>query len=962
MDDSVSDPQDQNPSDPDEILAASKFGAADDSLDTYANKAPWVGKIFLSYSSPDRTQTNGVRRLLTGMGHEVFHDHESIKAGSKWRTFLASGLEQSDCLAVFWTRHAQKSKWVAEEYETWVEMKPESPLIPIYGDPKVPLPPLLSERHVVDLGYAPQEEKKEKKGKAGLLLLGRGAWELAAEINGSIDTALGMADKLRKAGKSGAAVVQGVVSELKREGYPVPKPELIEEGLRDLGGLGWKVQFAANPLEPIKKPARWATEKLRQATPGAVAGTLTGALAAAIIGALMAPPAVQSARCRPLQSWGAPAVLTAGCPPSTSTPLPPDVNPVTPVTRVDNSTYNTSVLPYEFEREFRELRSRADIMLAILARLELNGGRDGRDGVDGRDGAAGRDGVDGGNAGATDGRDGRNATFAGWPFNPAPVTVSDWAVLLDRWEQDEERRWMALVAILEANQAQTDTILQALTNTREAPVSAGDVVDHSTVLAALVEGLDNQETRLATIESHLERLRLEPTDGEGRTTTIRNSGLGDLITRLENAMAQQGGVGGGASGQVGSDPAGPTAVPASSREVHYLLLPYSIGLAPSGVLPGDDGLGDARRKVISEDDDTPLQIAGPQAQVLMFPYKVGAVSVLGLEGSELELIIRDLHAFLLDPNRGDVYERRMPGRYARLLVLPYELDPLPPGLDRAPVQGVLDDVHEQLDLDGAGQAGTDEPRDEFGAPIGRDVELVLTPAQVRDLITPHVLASPARLMETFQPSAGTSGVGRVVDLGPVVALHNRTYEQLLSMDGEAPVGPGADWSEDMAILAVGQREVQQTLDSVLAKIAVLEAGGRGVAVITGPGGSASVATGADAFGGGPGPIRYVRPAGEGIFQAPQALDTLPPAYPAQAKADSLHGVVDVEAMIMEDGSVQVRRTASAAGLAVLEQAAADQVAKWLFEPGTLNGDAIAVPLRVSLSFELGAPQRRPNDF
>jgi protein TonB len=93
-----------------------------------------------------------------------------------------------------------------------------------------------------------------------------------------------------------------------------------------------------------------------------------------------------------------------------------------------------------------------------------------------------------------------------------------------------------------------------------------------------------------------------------------------------------------------------------------------------------------------------------------------------------------------------------------------------------------------------------------------------------------------------------------------------------------------------------------------------------------------------------------------------ALDTLPPAYPEQAKADSLHGVVDVEAMILRDGSVQVRRTAAESGLTILERAAADQVAQWRFQAGTLNGDAIEVPLRVSLSFELGPRPGGVNDF
>lgn len=680
MDDSVSDPPDQDRSlpvpvgddtaeatgpieplpdgsTPGQILSASKFGAASGTVDAYAGQGPWVGKIFLSYSSPDRTQTNGIRKLLQGMGHTVFHDHESISAGSKWRTYLATALEQSDCVALFWTKHARKSDWVREEYETFARMKPENPLIPIYGDRKVPLPPLLSEHHVVDLGYQPAEKPDGKRRGVGVLGLAGGAAQLASQINGSIDTALGVADKLRKAGKGSAAIVQGVVSALKTEGYPVPHPEMLEEGLKTLGGLGWRARFQSDPLEPIKKPARWAKERAAQAAPGAIAGAALGAAAAVLAGVLMAP-VVQGGVCEPLRAADAPSFVTAGCPAESEDHPDGDRENEAGDGPVNNyyRTTTRNALPYAFDREFRALRVRADLMIDLVGRLSPGSG----------------------NAGAI--------TSAGWPNWPTATTVADWSSLLATWERDERVRLSALASILEANQSQAESILQALADIQtDRP---GEPADLSVILRALVEGLDNQhsiEARLMAVQSHLERLRIEVPDPSGATRTIQNTGLGDLIVNIQAGLDRGDSV---------------IVVPAGRHDVHYFLLPYSTGLIPPGSLGPEEGLNDARSEVRTDRGGGELELTPAQVRVLLLPYLSGGVSVLGIEGSELESAILELHRFLLEPGSVTRFEREISGREARLLVLPYEMTPLPTDLDLATVQSVLDDLAAQLGLNG----------------------------------------------------------------------------------------------------------------------------------------------------------------------------------------------------------------------------------------------------------------------
>lgn len=931
----------------DAALEDSRFGAASRTLDAFDKKAPWIGNIFLSYSSPDRTRTNGIRKLLEGMGHRVFHDHESIAAGSRWRTYLATALKQADCVALYWTKHAQRSKWVREEYETFTRMKPDNPLIPIYGDRKLPLPPLLSEHQVVDLGYVPDE--KEKKG-GGVAILG--AARLADQINGSIDTALSIARRLRKAGKSAAGITQGVVTALKEQGYPVSHPDKLKEGLRALGGFGWLPRITADPLAPVRKPLRWAKEAALRATPPAVGA----AVAAGIVGVITAP-VITDWVCRPLAASAVSGWVGERCASRSVEPPPP--GPTPPVINNNYYTSTPEVFPYTFDREFRAIRERADLIVELVRDLAL--GRPGRDGARGLDGLNGRD-------------------AQGWPYWHTGTQPTEWPILFARWEADGQRRRHILATLLAANLAQTDTILQALAATRQPPVDLADPSDYGPILGQLLEGMDDQGARLAAIEDHLARLRVRSAAnttaetpgpmGEGGERGRDDTGLGeDFLRRIEEALAR-----------------GDTilTVEATRREFHYFLLPYSV--AQPGVLGEDDGLDELRDVVrerggsggtggaptpgqgdasASSDADTgtgeppvELGLSVPQARTLLLPYRAGTVSVLGIKGHALDPVIDSLHRFMLTPG-SDSLELTLTPEDARLLVMPYTLRPLPPGVVVGPVQDVVDAVNRQVGLETPPDG--DERREEESAPSAPsapdEVTLQVTRAQAPLLIQPHIFASPAALLETYRDPR--SGIGRdaQLDLALVLERQDEANRVLRGLDARTRGGLDPVTAGELALLSTNQERMQRTLDSlrILLTGHVTPSGGSSGDVAPPVTSAAGVASATEE----PGHIRYVRPAAEGVFKAPVGIDTVPPAYPEAAIRDGLQGIVDVEAVIETDGSVRVVRTAAASGLGLLEAVAFDRVGSWRFHPGTLNGDSIAVPLRVSLSFELATATPEP---
>jgi protein TonB len=75
-----------------------------------------------------------------------------------------------------------------------------------------------------------------------------------------------------------------------------------------------------------------------------------------------------------------------------------------------------------------------------------------------------------------------------------------------------------------------------------------------------------------------------------------------------------------------------------------------------------------------------------------------------------------------------------------------------------------------------------------------------------------------------------------------------------------------------------------------------------------------------------------------------------PRYPAIAQSSRVEGVVILEAVIAEDGSVQDVRVLRSKPL--LDDAAVEAVRQWRFTPTLLGGQPVPVVMTVTVSFTL----------
>ena len=97
----------------------------------------------------------------------------------------------------------------------------------------------------------------------------------------------------------------------------------------------------------------------------------------------------------------------------------------------------------------------------------------------------------------------------------------------------------------------------------------------------------------------------------------------------------------------------------------------------------------------------------------------------------------------------------------------------------------------------------------------------------------------------------------------------------------------------------------------------------------------------------PAPIQIMRVSG---LQAPRKIRDVAPRYPAIAQASRVEGVVILEAVIAEDGSVQDVRVLRSKPL--LDDAALEAVRQWRFTPTLLGGHPVPVVMTVTVSFTL----------
>ena len=98
----------------------------------------------------------------------------------------------------------------------------------------------------------------------------------------------------------------------------------------------------------------------------------------------------------------------------------------------------------------------------------------------------------------------------------------------------------------------------------------------------------------------------------------------------------------------------------------------------------------------------------------------------------------------------------------------------------------------------------------------------------------------------------------------------------------------------------------------------------------------------------PPPPAPVRPGGN--VRAPQKVHHVAPAYPAIAQSARVSGVVILEALIAEDGSVRDVKVLRSVPL--IDAAATEAVRQWRFTPTLLNGVPVQVIMSVTVNFNL----------
>jgi TonB family protein len=89
----------------------------------------------------------------------------------------------------------------------------------------------------------------------------------------------------------------------------------------------------------------------------------------------------------------------------------------------------------------------------------------------------------------------------------------------------------------------------------------------------------------------------------------------------------------------------------------------------------------------------------------------------------------------------------------------------------------------------------------------------------------------------------------------------------------------------------------------------------------------------------------------GDVKAPVVLVHIDPVYPEEARQERVSGTVIVETVIDHTGAVRDIKVLK--GLPHgLSEAAVDAVKRWVFKPGTINGEAVDVLFNLTINFRL----------
>jgi len=198
-----------------------------------------------------------------------------------------------------------------------------------------------------------------------------------------------------------------------------------------------------------------------------------------------------------------------------------------------------------------------------------------------------------------------------------------------------------------------------------------------------------------------------------------------------------------------------------------------------------------------------------------------------------------------------------------------------------------------------------------------------------------------------KPGPGGGGGGRPKDPEPprkaeIVAAKPPT---------PVPIPKPADVPTPIVTVPIQTPQAVVTLPGTLAAIDTsgigAAGGGRGTGIGTGTGSGVGEGSGGG-FGGG------VYQIGNGVT-SPQLIREVKPNYTGDAMRAKLQGVVEMEAVVLADGTVdpgRIKITRSLDSTFGLDQQAIIAVKQWRFRPGTYKGQPVPVLVNVELTFTL----------
>lgn len=202
------------------------------------------------------------------------------------------------------------------------------------------------------------------------------------------------------------------------------------------------------------------------------------------------------------------------------------------------------------------------------------------------------------------------------------------------------------------------------------------------------------------------------------------------------------------------------------------------------------------------------------------------------------------------------------------------------------------------------------------------------------------------------PNPARRAEGRGRDRAMVVAARPRTVEPL-ARTPETPI-PRQELNIAIQPVTMGLRDLPGVITGMPSGTDPASLGsGEGTGAGSGRGSGVGSGTGSgfgEGSGGGMGGGVYR--AGNGVT-APQLLREVKPNYTPDALRVRIQGMVEMEAVVMPDGSVGgVRITRSLDSVSGLDQEAIAAVKQWRFRPGTFRGRSVAVVVMIEMAFTL----------